>query len=267
MTATPNVYAKARSETAELLNYDLACLTPDQSLRLDCAVALRLALDDLQGRIVRGESIDVNRMLTAAEALAKLLPAAVLASPPPEHRIDPREVMWQTYLGMRRRGELGERAAEPSLRQKIAELEAEIAALKAAGATVQHPAALPLPDAKVITPPTSDIVPPGEIGETFVGLQRGPDDPPAKSTQVIDGKAEQPPRPLRIGEQWDPVRGFRPIPPQPNAVPASTAPPPPAPPAPAYDYNVEQGWRDYVLPDSSITPFPVSGNRRWWGPV
>jgi hypothetical protein len=31
-----------------------------------------LALDDLQGRIVRGESIDVAKMLTASEALAKL---------------------------------------------------------------------------------------------------------------------------------------------------------------------------------------------------
>src|ERR1700730_7036744 len=61
MTAAPNLYAKARSETAELLNFHLACPTPDQSLRLDCAVALRLALDDLQGRVVRGESIDVSR--------------------------------------------------------------------------------------------------------------------------------------------------------------------------------------------------------------
>src|SRR5712691_13297128 len=92
-------YGKAQRETAELFGYDLARLTPEQSMRLDCTVALRLALDDLQGRVVRGESIDVAKMLTAAEALAKLLPAAVLAAPPEEANApDPREIMWQTYL-------------------------------------------------------------------------------------------------------------------------------------------------------------------------
>jgi hypothetical protein len=121
-----------------------------------------LALDDLQGRIVRGESIDVNRMLTAAAALGQLLPPAVLASPPPEHRIDPREVMWQTYLGMRRRGELGERAAEPSLRQKIAELEAELAALKAAGA--------PAPEEPSATPPAPAAPAPASAGNNVVKL-------------------------------------------------------------------------------------------------
>jgi hypothetical protein len=266
MSAMSDVYSKARREIIALFRWDADKLSPDQTLRLDCAVALRLALDDLQGRVVRGESIDVAKMLTAADALSRLLPPAALAAPPEDANApDPRTVMWETYLGMRRRGECADPTSTYEGRMaEIERLQAEIAALRAGGATA-HPAALPLPDANVITPPTSDIVPPGEIGKTFVGPQRGPDDPPAKGTQVIDGKAEQPPRPLRIGEQWDPVKGFRPIPPHPNAAPASTAPP--APPAPAYDYAARDEWRSHVLPDSSITPFPMSGNRRWWGPV
>jgi hypothetical protein len=190
-----------------LLNYDLACLTPDQSLRLDCAVALRLALDDLQGRIVRGESIDVNRMLTASEALSRLLPPAVLASPPPEHRIDPREVMWQTYLGMRRRGELGERAAEPSLRQKIAELEAEIAALKAAGAPAPDEPSDDIPVVVARVPaPAGNVVP----------LPRPPSAPAANPPQYdynansdwknyvnSDGSIRSTPR--GGGHDWGPV--------------------------------------------------------------
>ena len=55
MSDLQNHYGKAQAETAALLGYDLAHLTPDQSLRLDCAVALRLALDDLQGRVIRGK--------------------------------------------------------------------------------------------------------------------------------------------------------------------------------------------------------------------
>jgi hypothetical protein len=131
MSATAAGYAKARTEIIGLFGWNAGVLAPDQMLRLDCAVALRLALDDLQGRLIRGEPIDMNRMLTASEALAKLLPPAVLASPPPEHRDDPREQMWQTYLQMRQRGEVPD---EGTLQAKINELEAEVAALKAGGA-------------------------------------------------------------------------------------------------------------------------------------
>ena len=54
-----------------------------------------------------------------------------------------------------------------------------------------------------------------------------------------------------------------------NVVPLARNPspaPPAAPAAPAYDYNVERGWRDHVLPDGTITPTPMSRGR-WWGPV
>jgi hypothetical protein len=228
MTAAPNFYAKARSETAELLNYDLACLTPDQSLRLDCAVALRLALDDLQGRVVRGESIDVTRMLTASEALARLLPPSALATPPPEPRGDPRQVMWEIYKQMRERGELSLKALPPE--DHFRELEAENERLKARLA------------GKTITPPTSDIVPPGERAECDAGPRAGPDDPkPKRPGPVIEGRAV-------------------PKPPSERAAPQSSA-------APAYDYNAQSDWKNYVLPSGEITLTPFGGGRRWWGPV
>jgi hypothetical protein len=104
MSAMSDVYVKARSEIIALFGWNVDKLSPDQTLRLDCAVALRLALDDLQGRVVRGESIDVAKMLTAADALSRLLPPAALAAPPEEANApDPRTIMWETYLGMRRR--------------------------------------------------------------------------------------------------------------------------------------------------------------------
>src|SRR4249919_900071 len=97
MSVTPQVYAKARSEIIALFGWNADSLTPDQTLRVDCAVALRLALDDLQGRICRGDSIDVARMLTASEALARLLPPTVLSTPPAEEHGEPRQVMWEIY--------------------------------------------------------------------------------------------------------------------------------------------------------------------------
>jgi hypothetical protein len=51
-----------------------------------------------------------------------------------------------------------------------------------------------------------------------------------------------------------------------NVVPLKPSSAPAAPAAPAYDYDKERGWRDHVLPDSSISPTPMSGGK-WWGPV
>src|SRR4029077_9910961 len=106
-----------------------------------------------QGRVVRGESVDMTRMLTASEALSRLLPPTVLASPPPANDPDPRQIMWETYLSMRRRGELAESYRSPqqrleAARAKVAEIEAELAAL-GSGA---HSAGIT----------SSDVLPPGQ---------------------------------------------------------------------------------------------------------
>jgi hypothetical protein len=145
MNDMSGVYAKVWAEIVALFGWDAGSLSPDQSLRLDCAVALRLALDDLQGRIVRGESIDVAKMLTAADALSRLLPAAALAAPPPASNApDPRQIMLETYMGMRKRGEIadptstfeGRMAEIERLKARIAELESALAV--SGGSTVQN---------------------------------------------------------------------------------------------------------------------------------
>jgi hypothetical protein len=99
-------------------------LSPAQTLRLDCAVAARLALDDLQGQIMRGEPVDPAKMIPLSETLSRLLPPTALAAPPPEvGHIDPRETMLRdeeiTQLAFA--AHTGDKAA----RQKLDKLNAE----------------------------------------------------------------------------------------------------------------------------------------------
>jgi hypothetical protein len=240
VTDAPNLYQRARSDVAGILGYDLDALSPDQSMRVDVASALRVLLDTQSGRLVRGESLDARELLMASEALSRLLPP--LREPAAGPREDPRQVMWEIYKQMRERGEIDLRSDEGWYQARIATLEAEIIALGG------HPSA-PEPGVSQhrgeaenrisghlcgsITPPTCDITPPNEIGECFSGQKPGPDDPPPRSTRIIE------------------------------AVPN----PPAASAAPKYDYDKEQGWKDFVLPDGNISPTPMSGGRRWWGPV
>jgi hypothetical protein len=211
-------YAKVRAETARLLGYgdDIDGLTPEQSTRLDIASALRVAVDDLTGRVIRGESTDVSKLLSTSEALARLLPPTVLATPPSEQRED-HEAAVAPLLKLFR-----------YLHETVHTLSAENARLR-----TQLGLAPALPDVSLRdnTNPT-EVVPPNEIGACHVGVKPGPDDPPPRSTTIIEAR--------------------------PN--------PPAAPATPKYDYDKEQGWRDHVLPDGTITPTPMSRGR-WWGPV
>jgi hypothetical protein len=142
MTDVSSVYAKARGEVASMLGYtDLDNLSPEQSTRLDIGTSLRVLLDHQSGRLLRGESLDARELLLASDALAKILPP--LREPPSAiNAPDPRTIMWETYLGMRRRGEAADLASTFEGRgRRIAELEAEVAALKAAGAPAPECAA------------------------------------------------------------------------------------------------------------------------------
>jgi hypothetical protein len=248
----PSDLLKARTEAALLLRLDPSNLSPSDALRCDLIASLRLVVDDASTSVLDGRAPDLARLLTATESLIRLLPSEPPKPESAEH--DPREIMWRTYLEMRRRGELAESYLSPqqrleAARAKVAAIEAEIAASSAA-----------------ITPTESDIIPPGEIGECYVGGPRpGPDDPPMRSTAIIEHEQPQPPRPLRIGEQWTAERGFFPIPPAPSAPPKSASSPAPA--APQYDYNKNDDWRNYVLPDGNITSTPFGGGRKYWGPV
>jgi hypothetical protein len=183
---TANVYTKVRGEIAALFGWNVENLSPDQALRVDTATALRLALDHLQGGIVRGESIDITKMLTASEALARLLPPAVLAAPPAEQREDHGAAVAPLLKLFR------------YLHESVHTLSAENAHLKAAlkaGAVPVPPEAfagnaangLPVPP----DVPMADITPPSEWrGETYAGPVRpGPDDPPRSSRVTIEAKA------------------------------------------------------------------------------
>ena len=162
MSVTATVYAKARAEIIALFGWGANSLAPDQMLRLDCAVALRLALDDLQGRVIRGESIDMGRMLTESEALARLLPPAVLATPPAEPREDPRKALLEMILQMRERDADGFEGYDGKVKQ-VEVLQAEIAQLRAQLAgktpedsdvpTVVERVPAPAPAAKVVPLP------------------------------------------------------------------------------------------------------------------
>jgi hypothetical protein len=149
--AQPNDIAKARTEAALLLRLDPSNLSPSDTLRCDLIASLRIVVDDASTSVLDGRAPDLARLLTATESLIRLLPSE--PPQPANKQDDPRQHMWRTYLEMRRRGELGERAAEPSLRAQIDQLRAENESLRAASSTA------------VITPPTCDIVPPGERAE------------------------------------------------------------------------------------------------------
>ncbi len=69
------LYARLRTECADLLGFDLAALSPAQTVKLDRVVALRLELDTLQSKQLAAQPIDLPKLLQASEALEKLLPA------------------------------------------------------------------------------------------------------------------------------------------------------------------------------------------------
>jgi hypothetical protein len=124
-------YLAARRESCRLLGLNADDLTPHEMIRADLATVLRLWLDGSQSALLAGGSADPVKLLSVVEALTKLVPET-------EHKSrgeDPRKIMWQTYLGMRRRGELadpmstfeGARAEVERLRARVAELEAGVA--------------------------------------------------------------------------------------------------------------------------------------------
>jgi hypothetical protein len=168
--------AQARREAATLLGVDIEHLSPADNLRVDMVSALRLVIDSEQASILSGNSADLGKLNVAVQSLIALLPGSKLDEPA-SSRPDPRKAMWETYISMRRRGELAASQMRPqqrleAARAKVAEIEAELAA---------------------ITPSEADITPPGEIGECYAGMRPGPDDPPRRSPQVIEGKpAPQP---------------------------------------------------------------------------
>jgi hypothetical protein len=64
---------KLRSQTCALLGLDPNALSLAQQLRVNRASALRLQIDDLEAAQLRGQSIDINKLVEASEALERLV--------------------------------------------------------------------------------------------------------------------------------------------------------------------------------------------------
>jgi hypothetical protein len=209
---------RSRQEAALLLRLDPSNLSPSDALRCDLIATLRLSIDSAQADALEGRAADLGRLIVATEALVKLLPG----EPPKPESHEARDEAVAPLLKLFRH-----------LHESVNALSAENAHLKAqlAGG---HGSALPSlrGDSTAIDPTLSDIVPPGERAERDAGPRRGPDDPPPRSTRIIE------------------------------AVPN----PPAAPAAPQYDYSREQGWKDFVEPDGTIRSTP-RGRGHYFGPV
>jgi hypothetical protein len=150
---------RSAREACELLGLgnDPVRLCPADRLRVDMVSTLRLVIDHAGEAVLAGGAADLTRLVGAVDHLTKLLPKA--ATEPVSHRADPRKALLEMILQMRDRDEIADTAAEPSLRSRIAELEAENAKLRAALAAK---AGAPSPGS-----------PPAPAGGNVVPLPRG----------------------------------------------------------------------------------------------
>jgi hypothetical protein len=72
MNDPAELFKSLRVSTCALLSYDADHLTAAQQIRLDRAITLRLIVDDLQARQMRGEVIDAKSFVSASEDLERL---------------------------------------------------------------------------------------------------------------------------------------------------------------------------------------------------
>ena len=187
-----NDLERARRESAEMLGLNPDGLTPADRLRCELIAALRAAVDDELAKTVDARSADLAKLIVAVEALTRFLAEAKPDNPHrPDEGDDPHERLMRIIDNWiaNDEAEKAERVAAglpanetEALRLENASLREEVARLRG----------LPAPEGeRVIDPPTSDIVPPGEQGRLYVGPPPppGPDDPKPRSTAAIDGKA------------------------------------------------------------------------------
>jgi len=202
---------QARKEAAELLGVDVERLSPADALRCDMIASLRLVIDAEQSAVLSGNQADLGKLNTAVTSLIALLPNRELPAQE-ANEPDPRTIMWQTYLGMRRRGALAGEGLD-GLKLTVERLQAENAALKAQLAGLPAPAATaepaPAPDNVVPLRASAPVAPPKQ---------------PANWDSVVNGV-------------WKPPEA---------RVPAPAAPPEPAPQAPQYELAPPEPWRAFL---------------------
>jgi len=187
---------QARLEAAELMGLDPNALSAGDRLKCDLISALRAAVDDELGKITSANAADLGKLIVAVETLTRFLADA---RPKEDERgaiykRDPYKVLddiaerWrQADAADRREKGLSPRIHDEEAQQRrIDDLEAELVRLRGA-----QPHALPAPEAErgAITPPTGDIVPPGEQSDRAANAHYsvGQGTPP-KPPVTIEGK-------------------------------------------------------------------------------
>jgi hypothetical protein len=191
-------YARTRKELAEALGYDVDKLTAVQEMKLDNAVALKIASDALRAALMRGEEVDHKELLAVTDGLAKLLPKECEPEPTIDERDDPHARLMKivddwiaNHETERAERGLSPRVHDPEEQQaKIDALEAELAELRGMLPAPDPTRALPSPE-RPIDVPTSAITPPGEqTGRNVrIGKRFTPDDMKVmRPKPTIEGK-------------------------------------------------------------------------------
>jgi hypothetical protein len=139
-------YGALRASTVALLGLDPDSLSLTQDLQVDLLSLLRLEVDSLQGKVLAGEAVDLNRLSVAFGMLQKLLPAAELRtdSNPADVPDDARAKLANLIDGLAGATEHEqarvEREETVRLKTEIAELRVELARSRA-GAVPSAPGA------------------------------------------------------------------------------------------------------------------------------
>jgi hypothetical protein len=102
MNDDAEIFASLRASTIRLLGYDdIEHLTAAQEIRISRAITLRLTIDDLQARQLRGERIDVSAFVEASESLERTAGGVPEGSTRfgPDHRAKLKALIERVVLG------------------------------------------------------------------------------------------------------------------------------------------------------------------------
>jgi hypothetical protein len=164
-----------RASTAHLLGYDDANpLTAAQEIRVDRAVMLRLMIDDLQAKQMRGGPIDVRAFVTASEDLERMVGGHPEQTSTAPNFSGARDELERFLVARAQRIEARDQNRETALRDEIARLTEENEKLKAElRARPRAPETnnvVPIRDANAALPPAHYL----RDGQRREDWQRGP---------------------------------------------------------------------------------------------
>jgi hypothetical protein len=184
------LYRRLRAESAQLLGLDPASLTTAQGLRVDLVASLRLALDTFTAQQLRGEPVDVGKMLSCAESLERLLPRSASPFNAKAHLDSVRTKF--TALIDSYANEF-DRVRDV----RVAALEAEIAGLKETLAGKDAALAVLSGGAASLPPPAPTAPTAPAPAQTSPQPPLGPPDAPIPRHYLA--------RPSEPGRSWDPI--------------------------------------------------------------